>query len=177
MAQSSAQYTSPPGSAPISARHTASSTPYTSHTHTPAASTSTGVSTVPSFLSKRDSFRPPSGPSYPSSLQQQLFGPPSTAPSQHVSILDRPLNKTRGAEVALPAFAFLLSEMVSYSQSRVDSVTDLERRLSSLGYEVGLRVLGLLQLRNTQTTGGKVSTLLGDCYETHHPRIRNASTA
>jgi hypothetical protein len=56
---------------------------------------------------------------------------------------------------------------VSYSQSRVDSVTDLEKRwvsgvvrtdgrLSSLGYEAGHRILSLLLLRNTQTAGGKV---------------------
>lgn len=30
--------------------------------------------------------------------------------------------------MALNAFAFLLAEMVSYSQSRVDSVSDLEQR-------------------------------------------------
>ena len=60
------------------------------------------------------------------SLQQQLFGGQPSGISG--GILDRPLNRTRGAEVSLNAFAFLLSEIVSYSQSRVDSVTDLERR-------------------------------------------------
>ena len=62
---------------------------------------------------------------HPPSLQQQLFGSSAQATS---GILDRPLNRTRGAEVSLNAFAFLLAEIVSYSQSRVDSVTDLERR-------------------------------------------------
>lgn len=44
------------------------------------------------------------------------------------NILDRPINKTRGVEVGLPAWAFLYSEIVSYSQTRVDSVADLEKR-------------------------------------------------
>jgi len=57
--------------------------------------------------------------------------------------------------VGLPAFAFLFSEIVSYSQDRSDKVEDLESRLSSLGYDVGLRVLSLLLLRSTQAAGGK----------------------
>jgi hypothetical protein len=44
------------------------------------------------------------------------------------NILDRPLNKTRGSEVALASWAFMFAEIVSYSQSRVDSVADLEQR-------------------------------------------------
>ncbi|KAI9638391.1 NO signaling/Golgi transport ligand-binding domain-containing protein [Dioszegia hungarica] len=79
---------------------------------------------------------------------------PALAPAP-TGILDRPLNKGKGAEVGMSAFAFLLAEVVSYSQSRVDSVTDLERRLSSLGYEAGLRILSLILLRNTQQAGGK----------------------
>lgn len=65
-----------------------------------------------------------------SSLQQQLFGggAANTAGQGPASILDRPLNRAKGAEVSLGAFAFLFSEIVAYSQSRVDSVTDLERR-------------------------------------------------
>ena len=45
-----------------------------------------------------------------------------------MNILDRPINKSRGVEVGLPAWAFLFSEVVSYSQTRVDSVADLEKR-------------------------------------------------
>lgn len=45
-----------------------------------------------------------------------------------MNILDRPINKSRGVEVGLPAWAFLFSEIVSYSQTRVDSVADLEKR-------------------------------------------------
>jgi len=133
-----------------------------------SSSTSSSTTSLPS---KRDS-RTPSQP-HPPSLQQQLFG---ASPQPTAGILDRPLNRTKGAEVGLNAFAFLLAEVVSYSQSRVDSVTDLERRyapcstincfgsgelksgdrLSSLGYEAGVRILSLILLRNTQLVGGKV---------------------
>ena len=44
------------------------------------------------------------------------------------NIYDRPLNKTRTAEVSAPAFAFLFSEVVQYMQKRVSGINDLERR-------------------------------------------------
>jgi hypothetical protein len=44
-----------------------------------------------------------------------------------VGILDRPLTKAKG-EVSLSSFAFLFSEIVQYSQNRVASVADLERK-------------------------------------------------
>lgn len=92
----------------------------------------------------------------PASLQQQLFGPSPASASAHLNIVDRPLAKTRGAEVAVGAWAFLFAEIVAYSQSRVDSVSDLEARLSSLGYDAGQRILPLLLLRNIQASGIKV---------------------
>ena len=76
------------------------------------------------------------------------------------------------AQVSLSAFAFLFSELVQYNQSRVSSVTELERkcvrnrallvgvalrqlsavypccrRLDEAGYEVGSRVLEVLVAR------------------------------
>jgi hypothetical protein len=38
--------------------------------------------------------------------------------------------------------------MIQYHQNRVDSISELERRLENLGYSVGLRVLELLAYRN-----------------------------
>jgi trafficking protein particle complex subunit 5 len=38
-------------------------------------------------------------------------------------------NKTLRTEVSLTAYAFLISEIISYSQSRVDSISELEARL------------------------------------------------
>ncbi|KAH8090695.1 NO signaling/Golgi transport ligand-binding domain-containing protein [Filobasidium floriforme] len=72
-----------------------------------------------------------------------------------MNILDRPINKSRGFEVGLPAWAFLFSEIVSYSQTRVDSVADLEKRLSTLGREAGIRIISLHLLRAAQTSNNK----------------------
>ncbi|WWD15816.1 hypothetical protein CI109_100240 [Kwoniella shandongensis] len=132
-----------------------------SSSQNPSSST---ISNVPN-PNRRESNR--SSVIQPSSLQQQLFGGGGgggAAPASGgggggtggpVNILERPLNKTKGAEVGMGAWSFLLAEVVAYSQSRVDSVHDLEARLSSLGYEAGQRILTLLLLRNTQTAGGK----------------------
>lgn len=40
--------------------------------------------------------------------------------------------------------------MVQYHQNRVDSISELERRLESTGYGVGLRVLELLAYRSKE---------------------------
>ncbi|KAI0345865.1 TRAPP I complex [Trametopsis cervina] len=63
------------------------------------------------------------------------------------NIYDRNLNKTRTAEVSASAFAFLFSEVVQYTQKRVSGIADLERRLNTLGYRVGTRVLELMVWR------------------------------
>ncbi|GLB36571.1 putative TRAPP complex subunit trs31 [Lyophyllum shimeji] len=63
------------------------------------------------------------------------------------NIYDRNLNKTRVAEVSASAFAFLFSEVVQYTQKRVSGINDLERRLNTLGYRVGMRVLELMVWR------------------------------
>lgn len=49
--------------------------------------------------------------------------------------------------MSLSSFAYLYSEMVQYHQNRVDSISELERRLEATGYSVGLRVLELLAYR------------------------------
>ncbi|KAL5518542.1 TRS31 [Sanghuangporus vaninii] len=63
------------------------------------------------------------------------------------NIYERNLNKTRTAEVSLSAFAFLFSEIVQYTQKRVNGIADLERRLNVLGYRIGTRVLELMTWR------------------------------
>ena len=76
-------------------------------------------------------------------------------------ILDRPVgragtgNSNRGSSgsdsyVSLSAFAYLYSELVQYHQSRVASISELERRLESSGYGVGLKVLELLAYRSRE---------------------------
>jgi hypothetical protein len=57
---------------------------------------------------------------------------------------------TAETQVSLSAFAYLYSELVQYHQNRVDSISELERRLESSGYEVGLKVLELITYRNRE---------------------------
>ncbi|KAG7349503.1 transport protein particle TRAPP component [Nitzschia inconspicua] len=72
------------------------------------------------------------------------------------NILDRPLGGrgsragTADAQVSLSSFAYLYSELVQYHQNRVDSISELERRLESSGYQVGLKVLELITYRNRE---------------------------
>jgi hypothetical protein len=116
------------GTPSSSSRFSLPTSPPTSSTPSSASfyshSTNPSTSTVSTPLPKRDGSRIVSAG--PSSLQQTLFA--SSSHQAPGSILDRPLNRTKGAEVSLGAFAFLFAEIVSYSQSRVDSVTDLEKR-------------------------------------------------
>lgn len=71
----------------------------------------------------------------------------AAAAKQQGNILERPIRRGAG-EVSLSAFAYLLSEIVSYSQSRVKSVPNLESRLSDVGYPVGVRLLELISWRD-----------------------------
>lgn len=84
-------------------------------------STST-VAQTPRSISIRDARHSPH-PSLPA-------GAPVPAAA---NILERPINKTKGAEVAASSWAFMFAEIVSYSQSRVDSVADLEKRCVGVG--------------------------------------------
>jgi len=68
--------------------------------------------------------------------------------SRSKSLLERNLNRTKGAEVSLSSFSFLFSEMIQYAQKRVTGIQDLERRLNEFGYRVGLRMLELLVWRD-----------------------------
>ncbi|KAI0286698.1 TRAPP complex subunit trs31 [Russula aff. rugulosa BPL654] len=86
-------------------------------------------------------FSLPSGPSTATATAG------SQKPSSRPNIYDRPLNKTRTAEVSASTFAFLFSEIVQYMQKRVSGIDGLERRLNTLGYRIGTRVLELMAWR------------------------------
>eukprot|EP01134_Creolimax_fragrantissima_P000532 CFRG0532T1 len=62
------------------------------------------------------------------------------------NILDRPLNKNKN-EVSLSTFAFLFSEIIQYCQGRVESIPELEQKLSEFGKRVGIRVLEVIYVR------------------------------
>ncbi|KAH7930601.1 TRAPP I complex [Leucogyrophana mollusca] len=85
-------------------------------------------------------FSLPSAPSINTAL-----GTPK--PISRPNIYDRNLNKTRTTEVSASAFTFLFSEVVQYTQKRVSGINDLERRLNTLGYRIGTRVLELMVWR------------------------------
>jgi len=73
--------------------------------------------------------------------------------------LDRPLGRSggrggsssEGSAVSLSAFAYVYSELVQYHQGRAASISELERRLESAGYGVGLKVLELVAYRTKET--------------------------
>jgi hypothetical protein len=92
----------------------------------------------------------PSSQATPVSAQSALYPAYSSIPipaaASLPSILDRPIPRGT-ALVSLSAFSYLFSELVQYSQQRVDALHDLEKKLSAIGYVVGLRSLELLTYR------------------------------
>lgn len=46
----------------------------------------------------------------------------------------------------------MYSELVQYHQNRVDSISELERRMESSGFGVGLKVLELLAYRSREVS-------------------------
>lgn len=73
-------------------------------------------------------------------------------------VLDRPRDKTKNALVSVSALAFLYAEILSYTQSRVSGIGELERRLSLMGYHHGQRLLPLLHSRLESPSGGGSSS-------------------
>ena len=59
-------------------------------------------------------------------------------------------------------FAYMYSELVQYHQGRVASISDLERRLESAGYGVGLRVLEMLAYRAREVSAPFPSRAAGE---------------
>lgn len=72
----------------------------------------------------------------------------SSSASASPSLLDKPIPRGT-AQVSLSAFSYLFCELVSYCQQRMDGVSDLEKRMSDLGYGIGLRSLELLTYRSS----------------------------
>ncbi|KAM7343072.1 trafficking protein particle complex subunit 31 [Cochliomyia hominivorax] len=62
------------------------------------------------------------------------------------NILDRPLSKGK-SEVSQSIVALLFSEIVQYSQSKVNTVPELQNRLHEMGQDVGTRIIDLYFMR------------------------------
>lgn len=93
-----------------------------------------------------------SSPPIPPSTSPLLPHSPTPAhvhlPKRTAAIYDRPVTKSRGAEISLGAWAFLFAEIVRYTQQRVSGISEFENRLSILGYRVGARLVELVPLRD-----------------------------
>lgn len=88
------------------------------------------------------------------SLSHRTSQGPAPTPTQSLSrapkrtIYDRNLNRTRHSDLNQTTFALLFNELISYSLRRVTGIADLERRLNTAGYPIGLKLLPLLLYRN-----------------------------
>ncbi|PWN88340.1 TRAPP I complex [Acaromyces ingoldii] len=80
---------------------------------------------------------------------------PSSGPPD---ILDRPRDRSKNSEVASSALTFLYAEIVAYTQGRVTGISDLERKLSLMGYRVGQRMVPMLVHRNEFPTPPSLSS-------------------
>ena len=102
--------------------------------------------------STSSTYRPPNAASTSGPLYSSY---PSTSTAIPLpTTLDRPLPlqpRLQRPDVSLSAFSWLFSELIQYSQQRADSVDDIEKRLSDLGYTVGSRYLDLSLLRAAPT--------------------------
>ncbi|KAF6766446.1 TRAPP complex subunit trs31 [Ephemerocybe angulata] len=86
------------------------------------------------------------------SIHTTLGSSRQTATRVVPNIYDRNLNKARSSEVSASAYAFLFSEIVQYTQKRVSGINDFERRLNTMGYRIGTRILELLIWRNESSS-------------------------
>lgn len=82
------------------------------------------------------------------------IGPQQTLPNEQATVSSTIYNgslhpNARKTEVSLSSYAFLFQEIVSQQHSLSKSVKDLETRLNSLGYTIGLRLLELLNFRSS----------------------------
>lgn len=85
---------------------------------------------------------------------------PLRYPSSRKSIYDRNLNRTRTNELSLASFAHLFNTLISYHHTRSPSVSDLEARLTSSGYPIGVKLLDLLLYRQPPRTATRPTRLL-----------------
>ncbi|KAH9390771.1 Trafficking protein particle complex subunit 5 [Tyrophagus putrescentiae] len=58
-----------------------------------------------------------------------------------------PLDKPCGKQISLSAFAFIFSELVQYSEHRVQLSSELQSKLAETGYAVGQRVVDIMLIR------------------------------
>ncbi|XP_017490606.1 PREDICTED: trafficking protein particle complex subunit 5-like [Rhagoletis zephyria] len=74
---------------------------------------------------------------------------PKFSGKARVSPLDKPVekSKSRNDQISLSAFAFIFSELVQYSEHRVQLSSELQSKLAETGYAVGQRVVDIMLIR------------------------------
>lgn len=85
---------------------------------------------------------------------------PLRYPSNRKTIYDRNLQRARTNELSLASFAHLFNTLIAYHQSRSPSVSDLESRLASSGYPIGVKLLDLILFRQGARTATRPTRLL-----------------
>ena len=85
---------------------------------------------------------------------------PLRYPTNRKSIYDRNLNRARTNELSLTSFAHLFNSLISYHHSRSPSISDLESRLATCGYSIGVKLLDLLLYRLPQRSATRPTRLL-----------------
>ncbi len=63
------------------------------------------------------------------------------------TLLDRNIPKNKTNDTSLSAMTFLFSEILQYTQKKVKGIQEFEKRLSDLGYRVGVKMLELVIYR------------------------------
>ncbi|GAA5836953.1 hypothetical protein JCM3766R1_006489 [Sporobolomyces carnicolor] len=142
----------------------------------------------------------PSSSSSATTLAANTSGAPSTSPSSTTGgggatttsattatpirrgtvIYDRPLTKSRQAEVSLSAWQYLFGELVQHEQRLVTGIAEFERKLHDVGYRVGTRVVELLSCRDAlyplQSSSALTTLSRGPPAPTRHVRLLQALT-
>ena len=85
---------------------------------------------------------------------------PLRYPSNRKTIYDRNVSRTRTNELSLASFAHIFNSLISYHHSRSPSISDLEARLATCGYSVGVKLLDLLLYRLPQRSATRPTRLL-----------------
>ena len=75
------------------------------------------------------------------------------------NIFNKSLNNSRKKQVSLSGFSYLFCEILKYSSKNIRNVEELEDKLSSLGYMIGIKQLELMTFR--YNTNKKFKDVIG----------------
>ncbi|KAK3708343.1 Trafficking protein particle complex subunit 31 [Vermiconidia calcicola] len=88
------------------------------------------------------------------------FQPSLRYPSNHKTIYDRNLNRTKTTEISLASFAYLFNTLITYHHAKSGSVSEIESRLNRAGYPIGIKLLDLLLYRQPPRSATRPTRIL-----------------